>query len=65
MLEGTVINVPVKKFRWNRTVKVDTTDIMFIASGVFTGLDRIISHRINQNVKTKLFIHILSLIRFN
>lgn len=52
LLEGTVVNVPEKarKTRQSDGVAVDTTNILFIASGAFTGLDSVISRRKNEKV---------------
>ena len=48
LLEGTVCNVPPaggRKHPEQQCIRVDTSDILFIAGGAFVGLDRLIARR--------------------
>jgi ATP-dependent Clp protease ATP-binding subunit ClpX len=52
IIEGTVAHVPPKggrKHPQQEFLHVDTTDILFICGGAFSGLDNIISHRVGKN----------------
>ena len=59
MVEGTVVNVPEKnsarKTRGD-TVQVDTTNILFVCSGAFNGLEKIVSRRKKEKYLGELLI---------
>jgi ATP-dependent Clp protease ATP-binding subunit ClpX len=51
IIEGTVANIPPqggRKHPYQEFIPVDTTDILFICGGAFTGLDRIIGQRVGK-----------------
>ncbi len=52
MVEGTLVTVPEKsagrKTGRSDTVTVDTTNVLFVGSGAFNGLDKIVSRRKNE-----------------
>lgn len=53
ILEGTVVNVPPKGGRKHpdqKFVEVNTKDILFIAGGAFSGIERHIANRLNAHV---------------
>lgn len=53
IIEGTVANVPPmggRKHPYKEFLKIDTTNILFIAGGAFVGLDKIIKRRMKKNV---------------
>jgi ATP-dependent Clp protease ATP-binding subunit ClpX len=64
ILEGTIVNVPERNSRKMRgeTIAVDTTNILFIASGAFNGLDKIVSRRKQDKVGTFLILLPFSLV---
>ncbi len=75
IIEGTVANIPPtggRKHPHQEYIKLDTTNILFIAGGAFEGMDKIIKRRIGTTelgfgkVNTKLVVddkHIMSQIQ--
>lgn len=53
MLEGTEVNVPPqggRKHPEQKLIPVNTSDILFICGGAFSGIDKIIAKRLNSHV---------------
>ncbi|MCT6869978.1 ATP-dependent Clp protease ATP-binding subunit ClpX [Apibacter sp.] len=52
LLEGSIINVPPqggRKHPDQKYIQVNTQNILFIAGGAFSGINKIISNRLNKN----------------
>lgn len=53
MLEGTEVNVPPqggRKHPEQKLINVNTSDILFICGGAFSGIDKIIAKRLNTHI---------------
>lgn len=53
LLEGTEVNVPPqggRKHPEQKMIKVNTSNILFIAGGAFDGIEKIIARRVNRNI---------------
>ena len=63
LMEGATVNVPPKGGRKHpdqNFIKLNTSNILFIAGGAFNGIEKIISKRLNMNsLKTLMSWHML------
>uniref|UniRef100_A0A8C4QVN9 ATP-dependent Clp protease ATP-binding subunit clpX-like, mitochondrial n=1 Tax=Eptatretus burgeri TaxID=7764 RepID=A0A8C4QVN9_EPTBU len=52
MLEGTIVNIPDRQSQrlQGDSVQLDTSNILFVASGAFSGMDEILAHRRNEKI---------------
>jgi ATP-dependent Clp protease ATP-binding subunit ClpX len=53
LLEGTEVNVPPqggRKHPEQKMIKVNTSNILFVAGGAFDGIEKIIARRVNRNM---------------
>jgi len=65
LIEGTTVSVSDKSSKKLRgeSIVVDTTNILFIASGAFNGLDKIISKRTSEKVWIKILPTLYSIMK--
>lgn len=53
LIEGTIANIPPqggRKHPYQECVQLDTSKILFICGGAFSGLDKIVENRLNEKV---------------
>ena len=48
LIEGTVVKIPTGGTKRPDYVDVDTTNILFICSGAFVGIEKLVNARINK-----------------
>jgi ATP-dependent Clp protease ATP-binding subunit ClpX len=60
ILEGTICNVPPqggRKHPQQEYIRVDTTDILFICGGAFTGMEKVIQRRLGRHAMGFRAVH--------
>jgi len=51
IIEGTKLQISDKRNKQgSESITVDTTNILFVASGAFTGLEKLVQKRLSKNV---------------
>lgn len=57
IIEGTKLQISDKRNKQGgESITVDTTNILFVASGAFTGLEKLVQKRLSKNVSNLLVV---------
>jgi ATP-dependent Clp protease ATP-binding subunit ClpX len=59
MIEGTVASIPPqggRKHPQQEFIQIDTSNILFICGGAFSGLEKIVMHSVRKKVELALLL---------